>query len=145
MAEPVQYRTVKKEVEAFRRNLSPGLKRHDALGHVMTLKNPATPGGELRAAISQSVAKQMIDYPNTKPSFETAFKAYESERVYQIEENLRLSKSPDLPRIPEATLKKWFDLSEGRMEENIRRWGRSTPKDTNYGNLRRLKVPQKWS
>ncbi len=45
LAEPPQYRTVAKEVEAFSRNLSGENDLHDALAHVMTLKNPATVSG----------------------------------------------------------------------------------------------------
>jgi hypothetical protein len=140
LAEPVQYRSVAQEVEAFSRNLDDGLRRHDALAHVMTLKNPATYGGELRGAISESVAKQMLERPWKKPSFRDALSRYQSERDIQYD-----SYGWEAPPIPRATLKKWFDLSKRRMEENMRRWGRGLPEDSSYSVYQHLEVPRKWS
>jgi predicted Rdx family selenoprotein len=138
-AELAQYRTVAEEVAAFSRNLDGNFPEHDALAHVMTLKNPATIGGELRGAISESVAVQMIERPWwRKPSFRVALSAYERE-LRDLNSNYDFQHT-----IPEATLKKWFDLSRTRMAENIKRWG-GVPKGTYYNNLQHLEVPRKWS
>jgi hypothetical protein len=139
LAEPVQYRSVAEEVAAFSRNLDPGFRTHDALAHVMTLRNPATNGGELRGAISQSVAEQMIERPWRKPSFRVAVSNYES--AQRIQAN---TYGWEAPAIPEETLRKWFDLSQRRMRENIKRWG-GVPEKYWYQFIEHLEVPRKWS
>jgi hypothetical protein len=142
LAEPVQYRTVAEEVRAFNSTfVSDGAAgaNHDAVAHTMIFRNPTTPGGEMRGAFCQSVAEQMILFPGRPPSYDMAINLYQG-----VREVLRKSYGYKAPPIPEATLKKWFDLSERLMAENIKRWG-GVPKSTNYEDLQHLLVRRKWS
>ncbi len=137
-AEPVQYRTVAQEVEAFSRNLDDGGRNHDALGHALTFKNSAKLGGEQRAIVCEEVAKHMISSPGEPPSFARVLKSYYS--GLEGFETLGYRPRP----IPEETLRKWFDLSVEMMTRNIERWG-GVPKSTKYEDLKHLLVRRKWS
>lgn len=142
--DPKKYHTVAAEVRGFSRSLddflgkNQFLRSHDARAHVLTLKNPATVGGELRGAISESVARQMIDGRRKYPLFHEAVERYEDVRI------ILRNGGYSVPKIPEKTLRRWFDLSQARMEENFQLW-RFKPRTSNFDDLKDLPVPRKWS
>ncbi len=141
--DPKKFHTVAAEVRGFSRYLDElefplSLKTHDARAHVLTLKNPATPGGELRGAISESVAKQMIDGNRKYPLFHEAVERYEDTRIILRRQGL------PAPQIPEPKLKQWFELSKARMDENFELWGYK-PKSSLFDDLQNLPVRRKWS
>jgi hypothetical protein len=136
------YSTVAQELKAFNATFAGDNAAgpfHDVLAHILTLKNPATPGGELRGAICQSVAEQKIMFPGQPASYDKAIELYQGVRGV-------LSKhyGYNAPPIPEQTLKKWFYLSDRLMDENFLRWG-GVPRSSSYSDLEKLLVKRKWS
>jgi hypothetical protein len=141
--DPKKYHTVAAEVRGFSRYLGEldfplSVRTHDARAHVLTLKNPATVGGELRGAISESVAKQMIDGRREYPLFHEAVHRYEDTRIILRRQGL------PAPKIPEPKLKQWFELSRARMDENFELWGYK-PRSSLFEDLKDLPVRRKWS
>jgi hypothetical protein len=81
----------------------------------------------------------MIESPGKPPVYDEAIMHYHS-RLRVVSHYYKR----EIPTIPDATLRKWFDLSEQRMAENIKRWG-GVPKSYYYSDISELLVPRKWS
>ncbi len=80
----------------------------------------------------------MILEPGKSPNFATALENYDyARKVLKI-----MGHEPLL--IPQSTLKRWFDLSDGEMSKNFTCWG-GYPKGSSYEDLVKSLISRKWS